>query len=322
MTTSLNAFVAWPNGHRDIFEQFLKRMLSNTEKFSSAKGAVGKYVRELLHQQAARLEAAKNERGPAFDTRGESIELVMSLYDNLKHLEKRGAAYTAVLASPDSQLDEFRDEKKHPWLTRAGCDMLRRAWELGNTARVSHSALPLRVGAQRTVTLLTLSVLREIPSEDALKFALSATWEGYWNYYRDYRILIETHGPRFLEAMKPIQDALRLIEAGMAENAARAEAQRIAADEEEHRRAAEEAEEEDRRARQESADELQSQRGDSESDTHQPSGHAEPETYQPSSYDNSNDYFADYNPATGMPTTSPYGADVMGNTYGTDDHMY
>jgi hypothetical protein len=314
MTSSLNAFVAWPVGHRDIFEEFLKEMLSDTQKFSSAKAAVGKYVLELLQQQAARLEAAKNESGPAFDTRGESIEIIMSLYDNLKHLEKRTEAYKVVLAAPDSQLEEFRDKKKHPWLTASGWARLDKAWDLGNTARSYLTKLPLRAGAQRAVTLLTIEVLRETPSVDSLRFALASTWRGFWNYYTDYRKVIDTHGPQFLEAMKPLQDALQLIEAGMAENEARAEAQRIA-EEAAARRAAEEAEEEEQRARwaaEEEEEEQQRQRS-----------YVEPDTYQSSYYDDdSNDYHSNYNPATGMPTCGAYGPDSLGNTYGTTDHMF
>lgn len=309
-----NTFVAWPVEHRDTFEKFLKGVLSDTEKFRSAKAAVGRYVLEMLHQQAVKLEAAKTKTGPAFNTRGESQEFIMSLFDNLKHLEKRAETYAAVFKEPDGQLKALRDDKKLSWLTGSGWVLLENAWNLGNVAKSYHAKLPARSRALRAVVILAMDAIKDTPSVDVLNFALESMWRGFWNYYTDYRRVIDTHGPQFLEAMKPVQRMLELIEAGMAENAARAEAQRIA-DEAAARRAAEEAEAAELRARWAAEEEEEQQRQRS---------YVEPDTYQPSYYDDSNDYFApgNYNPATGMPTTIGYGPDAMGNSYGTSDHMF
>jgi len=324
MTVTHNTFVEWPLEHRDTFEKFFKGMLSDTEKFRSAKASVGPYVLEMLQLQAIRLEAAKSGSGQAFNTRGEAQDIIMSLYDNLKHLEKRAEAYQATFEAPNKLFETLRDKNKTTWLTATGWTMLERAWDLGNVAKSYHAKLPARSRALRSVVILAMDAIKTTPSVDVLNFALESVWRGFWNYYTDYRRVIDTHGPLFLEAMKPVQTMVDLIAKGMAENDARAEAQRIA-EEAAARRAAEEAEEAERRARwAEEEEEEQQQRGYCAPDTYQAGYNDDSDgssTSTSSYYNDSDDYFANYNPATGMPTTIAYGSDVMGNSYGTTDHM-
>jgi hypothetical protein len=327
MTVTHNTFVEWPLEHRDIFEKFLTGMLADIERFRSAKASVGPYVLEMLQQQGVRLEAAKTGGEPAFDTRRESQDIIMSLHDNLKHLEKRAEAYQSKFEAPEKLFEALRDKEKNSWLTATGWSMLERAWDLGNVARGYHAKLPVRSRALRAVIILAMDAIKTTPSVEVLNYALESAWRGFWNYYTDYRKVVDTHGPLFLEAMKPVQNMVDLIAQGLAENEARAEAQRIA-EEAAARRAAEEAEEAERRARwAEEDEEEQRQRGYAEPDTHQSgyrddSDDSSANTYQSSYHNDSDDYFSNYNPATGMPTTSPYGWDVMGNSYGTTDHMF
>lgn len=326
MTVTHNTIVEWPVEHRDIFEKFLKGLLAEAGKFRTAKAALGPYVLEMLNEQAAKLEAAKGESGPAFNTRGESQDFIMSLFDNLKHLEKRAESYKALLDAPDGQLEALHDKEKQAWLSGTGWVMLEHVWNLRNVAKSYHAKLPARSRALRAVVILAMDAIRTTPSTDVLQFALQSVWLGFWNYYTDYRRIIDTHGPLFLEAMKPIQRALELIEEGMAESAARAEAQRLA-DEAAARRAAEEAEEEERRARwaAEEEEEQQARWAAGDQPQQQCSSDDDDDSYSyrnsSTTYDSfdANDYWSNHNPANGMPTTSPYGFDVMGNTYGFNE---
>jgi len=308
----------WTVAHRDTYGKFLNGVLRDIDRYTSAKECVGKYVLADLRAQAAKLEDAQLERGPAFDTRVEANEFIMSLYHNLKHLAKRAEAYNPTLDEPLGQLRSLQaDTERLSWVNSYGVALVRYASNMGGITKECATMLPLRSGALGAVVVTGMLALKTPPSLDLLNFVLESVWRGFWNYHMDYRKVVQWYGPRFLEAMKPVNSIVELVDKGMAKEAAIAEAKRIA-EEAAARQAEEEEEEEARRV-------LWATEAQPHNHQQQYASDADDDSYahlntSTSSYTYEEpDYWSNHNPANGMPTTSPYGFDVMGNSYGFND---
>lgn len=297
--------------HLDVYGAFLTRVLALAARYEGTRRALGKYAVEELHRQTGLLEAAKRDGGAEFDIRREAGRFIQDIGHNFRWIRDKHKELQTEFEKDFERIKAVPQSSRHTsWMTDWGKHLVQRALDFGSVTNGAAAMMPLRARAMQAAVINAYEVLNLAPSPEALRFALETVWLSYENYYMDYRVLVKQHAAAFNETAKKVFEMLQTIDERIAARDA-AEAARAAEEDATQRRA------------QLSTDDDEEDGGPAHrAVAHQP---VQSDTHD-WDWDRDdrfgNTWDSGYNPANGLPMTSPYGVDVLGNAYGTDGFGY